>query len=91
MDPKLDDQLLVMKYLVDTNKQDFDELNQDNDKPKNKLNKHDSYLEKINTLIKQMLVQNQTSLPVKTLWSQVTSVVIIVSICCDTSSQRWLL
>ena len=58
IDNKLDEHILFMQYLVDTNKKVNDEL-------KKKLNKHDSGLYKIKTLHKQVLVQNQIYSPDK--------------------------
>ena len=55
-----------MKDLVDTNMQVTDELKQDNDELNKELNKHDSDLDKINTLLKHVMVQNQTPSPDKT-------------------------
>ena len=58
MDNKLDDLLLVVQALVDNNKKVTDELKKDSNELKNKLNKNDSYLEEIKTLLKQGIVQN---------------------------------
>ena len=52
-----------MKYLVDTNNKVTNELKQDNDKLKKKLNRHDSDLDEIKTLLKKVLVPNQNLLP----------------------------
>ena len=52
MDNKLDDKLLIVQDLAVTKKQVTDELKQDNEKFKNKLNTHESDLEKIKTLLK---------------------------------------
>ena len=68
MNNKLDDKLLIVQDLAVTKKQVTDELKQDNVELKEILNKHDSYLDKIRTLTKQVLIQNQTSLP-KTMYS----------------------
>ena len=63
MDNKLDYQILVMQASVDTNKQVTDELNQDNDELKKKLKKRESNFGYTKTLLKTLLVQNQTSSP----------------------------
>ena len=65
MDNKLDDQLLFMKFSVDTNNQVTDKPKQDNNELKKKLNKHDFDFSEIKTLLNKFLVQNQTSLPGK--------------------------
>ena len=52
-----------MQDLVDTNKQVTDELQKYRDELNKKLTKHDSDLDKIKILLKQVLVQNQTPLP----------------------------
>ena len=46
MDNKLDGQLLIIKYLIDSNKQDAGD----------KMKKHYSYFYEIKTLLKQMMV-----------------------------------
>ena len=51
MDNKLDDLILVVQALVDNNKKFTDELGKDSNELKNKLNKNDSYLEEIKTLL----------------------------------------
>ena len=51
MDNKLDDLILVVQALVDNNKKVTDELKKDSNELKNKLNKNDSYLEEIKTLL----------------------------------------
>ena len=71
----MDEQFLPIQDLIYTNNQVNDELNQyhdelkeDNNILKKKLTKHDSYLDKIKTLLKQMMVQNQNSSPDKMEW-----------------------
>ena len=59
IDNKFYGQFLIMQDSVNTNKKFTGELNQDNDELKRKLNKHDSDLYEIKTLIKKVLVQNQ--------------------------------
>ena len=59
----LDYQILVTKYLIYTKKQVTDELKKSNDETKKKMKKHESYFEEINTLLKLVIVQNQTSSP----------------------------
>ena len=54
-----------MKHLLDTKNEVTDELKQNNDEFKKKLNTHDSDLDQIKTLIKKVLVQNQTFYPDK--------------------------
>ena len=58
-----DENILVVKALVDTNKQVNDELNQDCDEINKKLNKHDFEFSEIKALLNMVLVYNQTSLP----------------------------
>ena len=55
---KLDGQLIIIKYLVDTNKQN-------NDENKKKLYKNESEFTDTKTLIKHIMVQNQNDLPDK--------------------------
>ena len=62
MNNKLNEQILVMQTLAYTNRQVTSKLKQYNDEIKNKLNKHEYYLDEINTLLKQVLVKNKNSL-----------------------------
>ena len=63
MDNKLDFHLPTVKSLVDTNKQVNDELQQYNDELNIILNKYESDLDEIKTLLKQVIFNNQNSLP----------------------------
>ena len=62
MENKFDDQLLVIKALVDINKQVTNKL-KDSDKIKNKRNNHDFELYKIKKLLNKFIGNNQTSYP----------------------------
>ena len=59
----MDDQILVIQTLVDSNKQITDELKQVCGKLKNKLNKSDFELSEIKALLNKVLVQNQNCSP----------------------------
>ena len=63
MDNKLDFHLPTVKVLVDTNKQVNDELQQYNDELNIILNKYESDFDEIKTLLKQVIFNNQNSLP----------------------------
>ena len=59
----MDDHLLFIQYSGVTNKQVTDELKQDNDEIKKKLNIYDLVISKSNKIPKQILVQNQNFSP----------------------------
>ena len=63
IDNKLNDHLLFIQYSGVTNKQVTDELKQDNDEIKKKLNIYDLVISKSNKIPKQILVQNQNFSP----------------------------
>ena len=63
MENKLDYQKLVMQYSIDTNKEATDELKQDFDYIKKKLNKYDLEFSKIKALLNKVLGQNQNYSP----------------------------
>ena len=56
MDNKLYENILIMRALLDSNKEDTDEL-------KKNMTKHDSEFSKIKTVLKQMMVQNSHPSP----------------------------
>ena len=61
MEIKLNNQILIILYLIDANKQATDELKQDCDDLNKKLNKHAFEFDNIKLLLNKVLVQNQTS------------------------------
>ena len=61
MDNKLYDQFHVVLALIDTNKQETDELKQYADVIKKKLNKHHSEFIEIKALLNKVIGHNQTS------------------------------
>ena len=62
MENNLDDQLLFMKYLINTNKQATNEIKEDCDGIKKKLNKYDFEFQDVKALLDKVIGHNKTSL-----------------------------